>query len=130
MPKPITTGTTLTCTMGLAPSTFVATPKPGLPMLLGGLPLATVDQITASNIPPFGMCRSQANPAVAAATAAAQGVLTPAPCVPTPVAPWGPPALTSSAGQLPIATVSCRTSCAFGGSIAPSAPVPGPLDAT
>lgn len=130
MPKPITTGTMLTCSMGLAPSAFVATPKPGVPTLAGGIPMATLDQIAPSNIPPFGMCRSQANPAVAAATAAAQGVLTPAPCVPTPVAPWGPATLASNAGALPIATVSCRTSCAFGGSISPSTPVPSPVDAT
>ena len=38
----------------------------------------------------FGMCGAPSNPAVTAATAAALGVFTPAPCVPAIVAPWAP----------------------------------------
>ena len=34
------------------------------------------------NVMPFGMCDSKTNPAVIAATAAAQGVHTPVPCTP------------------------------------------------
>ncbi len=42
------------------------------------------------NISPFGVCVSLANPAVAAATSAALGVLAPQPCIPVTVSPMGP----------------------------------------
>jgi hypothetical protein len=42
------------------------------------------------NIGPFCLCSSPINPAVAAATAAAGGVLTPVPCVPKTDSPWIP----------------------------------------
>jgi hypothetical protein len=40
------------------------------------------------NIPSFGLCRCRKNPAVAAATAANHGRLTPVPCVPNTTIPW------------------------------------------
>lgn len=130
MPQPLTTGALLKCTMGLTPTVFVADPLPGAPMVLGALPAATIVQVLPSNILPFGMCKSIANPTVAAATAAALGALTPAPCLPTPAGPWAPPSVVTSINMLPLATVASKCVCAFGGLISVSTPAPGPAEST
>lgn len=71
------TGATMTCAMGVAPSTFSATPKL---VNSSNMPAGNImDCVPMVNIPPFGLCMSPTNPAVAAATAAALGVLTPMP---------------------------------------------------
>ena len=100
--------------------------------LLGGaLPAATIDQfLPMVNIPPFGMCQSMANPQVAAATAAAMGALTPMPCIPNVIAPWVPPAISTFASALPLATVSSKCVCMWGGMIEASPTIPGSLDVT
>lgn len=55
----------------------------------GNALVATVrDHASLMNIAPFGMCSSLANPRVAAATAAAQGKLTPQFCVPHTPTQW------------------------------------------
>lgn len=129
MSLPLVTGTLLTCSMGVAPAVFSATPLPGLPLINGALPAATIDQfLPILNIPPFGMCTSTMNPQVIAATAAAMGALTPMPCVPNVVAPWAPPAISTTASALPLATVASTCLCVWGGAIAVSAPIPGSLD--
>src|SRR6185369_14347019 len=54
-------------------------------------PAATVDDyVPMLNIASFGMCKTQANPQVASATSAAQGVLTPMPCIPVVTSAWSP----------------------------------------
>jgi hypothetical protein len=59
--------------------------------MTGNQPAANImDHVPMTNIMPFGMCSSPANPQVAAATAAALGVLTPQPCIPATSAPWVP----------------------------------------
>ena len=130
MPLPLCTGALLNCTMGLTPTVFTANPLPGAPMILGSMPAATIDQVLPTNILPFGMCSSPANPAVAAATAAALGVLTPAPCLPTPAGPWAPPSMVARVNMIPLATVASKCICAFGGLISVTAPIPGPADST
>lgn len=105
------------CTFGLAPSTLLVIPK-GPPVLIEGKPAATVtDMAPMANIPPFGMCNSLANPMVAAATAAALGILTPMPCIPAPVGPWKPGALQTKVNGLAALTAGSTLTCAYGGLI-------------
>ncbi len=130
MPEFLCTGTVLTCSFGAAPSMFSALDLPGMPLLSGALPAADITQIAPmANIMPFGMCSSPENPEVAAATAAALGVLTPMPCVPVPAAPWDPPSQMDSGNGVPLATASSKCLCAWGGTIAVDVPVSSP-DAT
>jgi Domain of unknown function (DUF4280) len=104
------------CSFGVAPA-----PLNVLPMrrvLIEGKPAATIaDMVPLVNIPPFGMCTSLSNPTVAAATAAALGVLTPMPCVPVPVGPWKPPSATTLIGGTPAVAQGAICNCAWGGII-------------
>jgi hypothetical protein len=115
-----TTGTLMTCTMGLAPSSLTVLP---INRVLAGSPTGNImDHVPFLNILPFGMCTSPANPAVAAATAAALGVLTPMPCTPVTPAPWVPGVPTVLVGNMPALDISCKLMCAFGGCISITAP--------
>ena len=60
---------------------------------------------------------SPANPAVAAATAAAFGVLTPQPCIPVTISPWVPGAATVLLGNQPALDNTCTLNCMWGGVI-------------
>lgn len=88
-------GATLQCSFGAAPTVLNVLPQNRT--LTSGMPAANImDHIPLLNIPTFGLCQSPANPVVAAATAAALGVLTPMPCIPATASPWipgGPPTL-------------------------------------
>ena len=109
-------GAMLACTFGIAPSTLV--PKGTSKVMVEGRPAATVmDNAGGVNIPPFGLCNSLANPTVAAATAAALGVLTPMPCVPLVPAPWVPGAIKTMLGNQPALVSGSTCQCAFGGVI-------------
>jgi hypothetical protein len=68
------------------------------------------------------MCLSPSNPTVAAATAAALGVLTPMPCVPVLPAPWVPGAPTVLITNIPALDNNCKLTCAWGGLISFSTP--------
>jgi hypothetical protein len=116
VPKLVVTGAKLKCSEGLAPTTLTVLPTN---LANGGVvPAATVmDSIPMLNIAPFGMCKTQANPQVAAATSAAMGVLTPMPCIPVVTAPWSPGASgTEIAGQKAL-TADSKCSCMWSGSI-------------
>ena len=127
MPKFLATGAMLQCSMGAAPSVFTSTQLPGSPETLGSLPAATIMEfVPMMNIMPFAVCQSPANPMVAAATAAAMGVLTPMPCIPNVVAPWAPPSECVTLTGIPLATAQSTCMCAFGGTISVQTPTQGP----
>jgi uncharacterized Zn-binding protein involved in type VI secretion len=105
----------LTCSFGLAPSSLM--PKGAARVMIEGRPAATItDMIPGANIPPFGMCNSLSNPTVAAATAAALGVLTPMPCVPV-TGPWTLNAPRTTVGGQPALVAGAMCNCAYGGII-------------
>jgi len=87
-------------------------------MLIDGKPVATIqDAAPMANIPTMGMCKNPANPQVAAATAAALGVLTPQPCIPA-TSSWIPGNKASRIiGGKPALSNECKCMCAYGGVI-------------
>lgn len=115
-------GASIMCTFGVAPSSLITIPK-GPPAMTGGPMAATVmDYIPIANIPPFGMCITPTNPAVAAATTAALGVLTPVPCLPVVTAPWTPGSPTVMINNFPALNISSKAMCTWGGVISVVAP--------
>jgi hypothetical protein len=76
-----------------------------------------MDHIPMVNIMPFGMCMSPSNPMVAAATAAALGVLTPMPCIPNTPAPWVTGAPTVLLANFPTLDNISTLNCIWGGVI-------------
>jgi hypothetical protein len=112
----VNTGTMLNCSFGAAPSAI--TVLPANKTLAVGPPAANImDSKPLVNIMPFGMCMSLANPTVAAATAAALGVLTPMPCVPATAAPWAPGCPTVLIANMPALNDSSKCMCSYGGVI-------------
>jgi hypothetical protein len=104
------------CSFGVAPS--VLTVLPINRTLTSNMPAANImDHIPMVNIMPFGMCITPSNPAVAAATAAAMGVLTPMPCVPVTPAPWVPGSPTVLLGNMPCLNNTSTLMCTWGGVI-------------
>ena len=93
------TGAQCSCSFGTAPCNLQVTSQSTC--LVEGKPVATIqDMQPYTNLQPFGMCTSLANPAVAAATAAALGVLMPQPCTMVPagqIMAGGIPCLTNEA---------------------------------
>ncbi len=108
-------GAMMMCSFGVAPSSLVVLP---VNRTMTGAPAANImDNKPMVNIPPFGMCSSPANPMVAAATAAALGVLTPMPCIPVTAAPWVPGSPTVLIGNMPALNNSSKLMCNWGGVI-------------
>jgi hypothetical protein len=116
MPLQVVNTARTMCTMSPAPSQLIVLPLHR--RTAGGQPAATIqDHVPITNIVPFGPCMSLAYPPTAAATAAANGVLTPAPCVPNTATPWTPGSTVVTIANQPALrqTDTCR--CVWGGVI-------------
>ena len=109
-------GGMLSCPFGAAPMPFSS--LPAARVMINGKPAGVLtDAVPMLNVPSFGMCKNPANPSVAAATAAALGVLTPMPCVPVLTGAWLNPAPTVLVGGKPALTDGSKVMCAWGGQI-------------
>jgi len=118
MGQQVVMGASLQCSFGMSPCPLVVLPDNRV--TANYVPAATImDQVPVVNIATFGMCTTQSNPAVAAATAAASGVPTPAPCVPVIPAPWTPgsPTVIEGAVSMPALNSTSTCLCTWGGSI-------------
>jgi len=116
MPVQVVNGAMMLCTFGAAPGSLIV--LPANKTMAGSMPAANImDYKPMVNIPTFGMCMSMANPATAAATSAASGVLTPTPCVPVTSAPWIPGATASMIANMPALHNGCTCICSYGGTI-------------
>jgi len=111
----VTGGAMLQCSFGVAPSTLMVLPSNKVMVTMFAATI--MDNKPFVNVMPFGMCTTLSNPTVAAATAAALGVLTPMPCVPVTVAPWVVGQPTVLIGTFPALTDSSILMCTWGGVI-------------
>jgi hypothetical protein len=113
MPLQVIAGATLACSFGAAPAPLSVLPAN---RVNDPAPAANImDHKPIVNIPGFGICTSPANPSVAAATAAAMGVLTPMPCMPATLAPWTPGSPSVITGGFPSLNSTSVCRCNWGG---------------
>lgn len=114
-------GAMTACSFGASPATLGVPPTKRA--FVSSRAAATVmDHIAFVNIRPFGLCSSLANPAVAAATAAALGVLTPMPCAPVTPAPWLPGIPSTKIGPFNALSPTSTCRCTYGGVITVALP--------
>lgn len=116
MGKCVCMGAQIQCSFGTSPANLTVLPTNRVNTT--NMPAATImDYVPMLNILPFGQCSSPSNPMVAAATAAALGVLTPQPCIPVTVAPWTPGSPTVKIGQLNALDDASTLMCTWAGQI-------------
>ena len=121
MPQHVCNGALLQCSFGAAPSPLTVLPTNRT--FTSSQPAANImDHVPMMNIMPFGVCSTPSNPVVAAATAAALGVLTPMPCIPATPAPWIPGAPTVLLGNMPALDNTHTLMCIWGGVITVTMP--------
>jgi len=103
------------CSFGAAPATLGVLP---VHQAMATAPAGNISDIAPIvNVAPFGACTSMANPTVAAATAAALGVLTPMPCVPVPAGTWVPGSAKVMLKGMPALDSNAKATCSWGGVI-------------
>ena len=109
----VVSGASCSCPFGTAVCTLQVTSQ--LNCMADGKPIATIQDVQpGTNLASFGMCSSLANPAVAAATAAALGVLTPQPCTLVPAGVWSSSNPKVMAGGKPCVTNESTLMCGMG----------------
>ena len=121
MPSQVTQTAMLMCSFGTGPCTYSVLPT-NLVQASNMCAANIQDKIPYVNVPGFIMCTSLSNPAVASATAAAAGVLTPQACTPMLAAPWAPGSATVQIGGQPALNNTSTLNCSFGGVITVTSP--------
>jgi len=113
MPLLVVSGAMMLCSFGTGPGTLSVLPTNMVNAK--NMPAANImDNKPYVNIPGFIMCTSMANPAVASATSAASGVLTPQACTPAIAAPWAPGASKTMIANMPALTQNSTCMCSVG----------------
>jgi hypothetical protein len=116
MPSHVCNNAVIMCSMCPVPG--VLTVLPAHRTMTFNQPAANInDHVALVNIKPFGPCMSPGNPATAAATSAALGVLTPGPCKPNTPLPWTAGSPTVTLDNLPALNKSSTLTCMAGGAI-------------
>ena len=116
MPHHVCMTAQLKCSMGKAPSKLMV-PVPHMALTDNKMAANIMDHVPMMNIMPFGLCDSTANPSVITATAAAQGVHTPMPCIPVTPAPWVTGSPTVMLDNQPALNKSSTLACMWAGTI-------------
>jgi hypothetical protein len=112
----VCSGATLKCSYGTTPSSFNVI-APDRQVAPGKASATILDHQPLVNVQAFGLCQSLTNPAVASATAAASGVLTPQPCIPVTPTPWAPGSSTMLIGNVPALNDTSKLMCTWAGVI-------------
>jgi len=110
-------GAKLKCSFG-SDQSDLSVAHPSQPVNLHGKCMANImDYVPMMNIQPFGQCKSLANPTVAAATAANQGVLKEMPCIPNTTMQWIPGSMNVMIKGQPALMNDCKLMCMWAGVI-------------
>ncbi|MFT8417233.1 MAG: DUF4280 domain-containing protein [Acetobacter sp.] len=121
MPKPLLSGSQLTCSFGLEPATFTVEPSDTRPKYNGVLLGVQTDSVFETNIPNFGKCISPLNPQFVATK-------TPQPCLPKALSGWFNCKLMMTWNGLPFAQENSTCVCNYLGCISSAKPTELNLD--